>query len=223
MVSLAQKLANDPVFSHLTERDRADLADLAFHKTYEKGQFICLQEDLWKRALYLSSGMLGWVMIAADGKRQVVFRIKPNTVVWGHSLFDNKPMPASLEVIEKSEVCMWEGDAILPITSRSANAAWAVTAGLVSSMRQVRDVVYGFAFHPVAGRLANLLLRHYQPIEGKSTPRTLSLEEMAQAIGTSRELVSKTLHQFADQEMIEVSRVEFVFTDRKKLEEVANE
>jgi len=132
-------------------------------------------------------------------------------------------MPAALEVMEDCEVCMWEGDAIMPILSRNVDAVWAITRTLVVTMRKVRDVVYGFAFHPVAGRLANLLLNHYKDIEGQAAPRDLTLDEMAHTVGTTRELVSKTLHQFAGEGMIEISRVEITFTDRGKLEELIDE
>ena len=222
-LDLAPKLAKDEVFSHLTPRDHEDLARLAFSKNYYKGQYICMQDDIWNRALYIKSGKLGWVMLSPDGKRQVVFRMKPGQVVWGHSLFDGEPMPAALEVMEDCEVCMWEGDAIMPIVSHSVDAVWAITRTLVATMRRVRDVVYGFAFHPVAGRLANLLLRHYKPVEGQAAPRDLTLDEMAHTVGSTRELVSKTLHQFAGEGMIEISRVEITFTDRKKLESLIYE
>jgi CRP-like cAMP-binding protein len=88
-------------------------------------------------------------------------------------------------------------------------------------MRQIREVVYGFAFHPVAGRLARLLLNRYQPVEGQPAHRDLTLDEMADTIGTTRELVSRTLHRFADQGMIKINRVEFVFIDREQLETLA--
>ena len=219
----SEKLAKDDVFSHLSTRDHEDLARLAFHKNYRKGQYICMQDDIWKRALYISSGKLGWVMLSPDGKRQVVFRMGAGCVVWGHSLFDGESMPAALEVMEDCEVCIWEGDAILPILSHNVDAVWAITSKLVGTMRKVRDVVYGFAFHPVAGRLAHLLLNHYKPAEGQAAPRDLTLDEMAHTVGSTRELVSKTLHQFAGEGMIEISRVEITFTDRSKLEQLINE
>jgi len=125
--------------------------------------------------------------------------------------------------MEDCEVCMWEGDAIMPLISRNVDAVWAITRNLIVAMRRVRDVVYGFAFHPVAGRLANLLLRHYKPVEGQAAPRDLTLDEMAHTVGSTRELVSKTLHQFASEGMIEISRVEITFTDRKKLEQLIYE
>jgi CRP-like cAMP-binding protein len=43
---------------------------------------------------------------------------------------------------------------------------------------------------------------------------------MAEAIGSTRELVSRTLHRFANQGLIQVNRVEITFTDRAKLEEL---
>jgi hypothetical protein len=36
-----------------------------------------------------------------------------------------------------------------------------------------------------------------------------------------RELVSKTLHRFADEGMIEISRVQFIFTNRGESEQLA--
>ncbi len=219
----AKKLANNDVFSYLSTRDHEELARLAFHKSYRKGQYICMQDDIWDSALYINSGKLGWVMLSPDGKRQVVFRIRAGQVVWGHSLFDGEPMPAALEVMEDCDVYMWKGDTIIPIISHNVDAVWAITRKLVLTMRKVRDVVYGFAFHPVAGRLAHLLLNHYNPAEGQAAPRDMTLDEMAHTVGSTRELVSKTLHQFAGEGMIEISRVEITFTDRKKLEKLIDE
>jgi CRP/FNR family transcriptional regulator len=210
-----------PVFAKLAPEDRTELIRRATRKTYNKGSFICLQGDLWPYVLQIGSGRMGWVMLSPDGKRHVVFRLGACDVVWGHTLFDGKPMPASLEVMETSEVYLWPEEIIRPILSRNVEALWEVTRELVTSMRQVREVVYGFAFHPVAGRLARLLLDHYQPVVGQPTPRDLTLDEMAASVGTTRELVSKTLHRFADDGMIEISRMQFVFTDRGQLEQLA--
>ena len=214
-------LTQSSVFAKLTPKDRAELKRLAIRKTYPKGASICLQDTHWPYILQIRSGRLGWVMHSLDGKRHVVFRIAPCDVVWGHSIFDDKPMPASLEVMERSEVYLWPQEVIRPIISRNVDALWEVTRELVTSMRQVRDVVYGFAFHPVAGRLARLLLDHYQPVEGQPAPRDLTLDEMAASVGTTRELVSKTLHRFADDGLIEISRVQFIFTNRGQLEQLA--
>ena len=221
MDTLQNCLTEIPVFSKLSPADRTRLAQLAIRKTFRKGQFICLQGDTWPYVLYIASGRVGWVMLSPEGKRQVVLSPGPCDVVWSHSLFDNEPMPASLEVMEDCEIFLWHGEQIYPIVSRHVEAVWDIARELVVTMRKIREVVYGFAFHPVAGRLARLLLNRYQPVEGQPAQRDLTLDEMADTIGTTRELVSKTLHRFADQGMIKINRVEFVFIDKDQLETLA--
>ena len=221
MDALHDCLTKIPVFSKLSPVDRTHLAQIATRKTYRKGQFICLEGDIWPYVLYIASGRVGWVMISPEGKRQVVFCPGPCDVVWSHSLFDDEPMPASLEVMEDCEVFLWHGEQISPIVSRHVEAVWDIARELVVTMRQIREVVYGFAFHPVAGRLARLLLNRYQPVEGQPAHRDLTLDEMADTIGTTRELVSRTLHRFADDGMIKINRLEFVFMDREQLETLA--
>jgi CRP/FNR family transcriptional regulator len=130
-------------------------------------------------------------------------------------------MPASLEVREDALLYVWQRDDILPIVRRNAEAAWEVSHILIHYMRRVREVVYGFAFHPVAGRLARLLLSHYSHVDDRPAPRDLTLDQMADTVGTTRELVSRTLHRFADDGIIRVNRMEFAFLDRDKLETLA--
>ena len=222
MDSLSVKLAKAPVFKRLSDDDREELALLAEEKTYRKGEFICWQEEIWPYVLYIDSGRIDWTMLSPDGKRQIIFRMQAGDVVWGHSIFDNQPMPASLRVLSRCKVYQWSGEEIMPIISRHVDAVWEVSSLLVRSMRYVREVVYGFAFHSVSGRLARLLLSHYQPHDGKSVPRDLTLDEMAAIVGSTRELVCKVLYRFADDGILEIHRTKLIFTDVDKLQAVAD-
>ena len=223
MSTLPASMSNNDILKHLSSKDMQELMQLATQKQYCAGEIICFQGDYWNNALYLLSGQLNWVMLAPDGKRQVVLRPKAGQMVWGHSLFDKQPMPASLEAVEDCNAYLWHGNDLLPIFSRNIDAVWAITHYLARTVREARDFIYGFAFHPVAGRLAQLLLTYYDPVEGQAMLRDLTLEEMANTVGTTRELVSKTLHQFAAQGMIDINRVEIVFKDRNQLAEMTHE
>ena len=221
MQNILDCLSRAPVFSKLTELDRTELVKCAVTKKYKKDEFICWQGETWSKVAYIASGRLEWSMLSPEGRRQVVFKLNSCEVVWGHSVVDNLSMPASLEVREDAVLYLWERETILPILLRNAEAAWDVSHILIQYMRHVREVVYGFAFHPVAGRLARLLLSHYTHVDGKSAPRDLSLDQMADTVGTTRELVSRTLHRFADEGLIQISRMELAFLDRVKLESLA--
>ena len=223
MNELESVLDNCLSFSKLAVEDRYELARQAVRRTCQKGEFICWQGEIWSKVLVLVSGGLEWSMLSPQGKRQVVFRLDPVSVVWGHSVFDQEPMPASLEVMEDSEIYVWPSEIIVPIMSRNVEAVWDITLELITMMRQVRNIVYGFAFQPVSGRLARLLLDFYHPADGMSAERDLTLEQMANSVGTTKELVSKTLHHFADEGIIEINRMQFVFKDMEGLEELASQ
>lgn len=221
MPDILDCLYSAPVFSKLNERERADLTERATEKKYSKDEYVCWQGEVWPYVAFIASGRLEWAMLSPEGRRQVVFALRPCEVVWGHSVVDGLAMPASLEVREEAALYLWERETILPVIQRNAQAAWDVSTILIQYMRHVREVVYGFAFHPVAGRLARLLLTHYDPVDGTPAPRNLSLDQMADTVGTTRELVSRTLHRFADEGLIRVNRVEFAFLDRDGLENLA--
>lgn len=221
MQKIVDCLSQLPVFSKLSEHQRAELAASAHEKKYAKDEFVFWQGDEWPFVAFVFSGRLEWAMLSPEGRRQVVFALHPCEVVWGHSVVDGLPMPASLEVREDAVIYLWESEVILPVILQNAQAAWEVSRVLIHYMRNVREVVYGFAFHPVAGRLARLLMTHYEPVDGKHAPRDLTLDQMADTVGTTRELVSRTLHRFADEGLIRVNRVEFAFLDRDRLENLA--
>jgi CRP/FNR family transcriptional regulator len=214
-------LARAPVFEKLPDADRAELVSRASRKVQERGETICWQGEPWPYVAFIASGQAEWVMLSPEGKRQVVFTLGACDAVWGHTIFDDQPMPASLEVTQRAELLLWPREIIVPIVSRHPEAVWETGRVLVTYMRHVREVVYGFAFHPVAGRLARLLLTHYQHAQGDSAPRDLTLDQMADTVGTTRELVSRTLHRFASEGLIRVNRVELTFLDREKLETLA--
>jgi len=221
MPNIHECLSSAPVFRQLSEADRAELVERASRRVYDRGEYICWQGEPWPNAAFIASGAADWTMLSPEGKRQVVFKLGLCDVVWGHTLFDDLPMPASLEVREQAEVLLWPREVVIPIVSRNVQAVWETGQVLVDYMRRVREVVYGFAFHPVARRLAHVLLTHYQHPEDELAPRDLTLDQMADMVGTTRELVSRTLHRFAAEGYIRVNRMEIAFTDRTKLKELA--
>jgi CRP-like cAMP-binding protein len=93
---------------------------------------------------------------------------------------------------------------------------------MVSRMLRASEIVEELAFQPVAGRLARLLIEY--PGQSSSGPvaRSLTLDDMAARIGSTREVVCRFLQQFADDKMIKITRTEFEITDRDRLMCVVN-
>ena len=92
---------------------------------------------------------------------------------------------------------------------------------MIQRVQMASEIVEKLAFHPVGGRLARLLVEFFGEHSQGPLTRSLTLDEMAARIGSTREVVSRFLHRFSNQGLIEITRTEFSITDRKGLEDLA--
>lgn len=220
MDDLIKKLSKAEFFGKFPESDRAALAELAIPRRLHTGEYCCFQGDIWPNVLFLSKGKLDWSMLSVGGKEHVLFSLSPNDVFWGHSIFDDKPMPASLKATENSTIYRWERDAILPILYRHPETLWEVAGMLTGIMRKAREIIYGLAFQPVAGRMATLLLERFSDPNDTSVERDLTLGAIASRVASSPEVVCRILHQFQAEGVLEVTRATITLHDRLALEDM---
>ena len=218
MNDLIKKLANAEFFGKFSEKDRAVLADAAVPRRLRAGEYCCYQGDVWPNVIFLVEGNLDWTMLSVAGKEHILFSLSPNDVFWGHSIFDDKPMPASLKVTENSMVYRWKREAILPILYRHPETLWEIAGILTGTMRKAREIIYGLAFQPVAGRLATLLLDRFSDPMDLSVERDLTLNAIASRVASSPEVVCRVLQQFQTEGVLEVTRATITLFDRDALE-----
>ena len=222
MNDLANLLAQTAVFSKLAPSDCANLANLACPRRLDHGEFLCHQGDVWPHFAYLVSGEMRWVLLSASGKEYVITDLKPPRVFWGHSFFDDQPMPACLHATQPASVYLWSRETALPILIHNPEGLWQVTKELVRMMRRSREIIYGLVFQPAAGRLANLLLNQFPRQEIPCIERTITLGEMAVRIACSPEAVSRLLHQFESAGILEITRASITLNNRAALEQLAD-
>lgn len=130
-------------------------------------------------------------------------------------------MPVTLQAREKSVLYLWAKDSVLPVILRNGQVFWELSRLMADPMQHTSDVVKGLAFHPVAGRLARLLLDHFETAGDASISRYLTLDEMAARIGSTREMVCHALYSFFDKKLIEVTRTEFALTNYEGLAQLS--
>ena len=130
-------------------------------------------------------------------------------------------MPAALRAVQDTELMLWPREALIPLFLRTGELSWELSCLMIRRVQLASEIVEKLAFHPVAGRLARLLLDQSEKTEAGAQPRDLTLDEMAARIGTSREVVSRFLHRFAGDGMISITRTEFSITDHQKLVDMA--
>ncbi len=220
MNDLIKKLTKAEFFGKFSKSDRIELAELAIPRRLESGEYLCFQGDIWSNVIFLSEGNLDWVMVSAGGKEHVLFSLSPDDIFWGHSIFDDEPMPASLKATKNSIVYRWERETILPILYRHPETLWEIAGMLTGTMRIAREVIYGLVFQPVAGRLATLLLERFSDPTDVSVERDLTLGAIAARVASSPEVVCRILHQFQKKGILDVTRATITLHDRLALEDM---
>ncbi len=212
MKDLAALLQENPVFSALSADDRhIPKTRLLFYMAMSGLIFFWWERARSRRSKNPVTGAACmWLALAREN-------------CFGGLLFfhEDAPMPVTLQAREKSVLYLWAKDSVLPIILRNGRVSWEISRLIADRMQHASDLVEGLAFHPVAGRLARLLLDHFETAGDASILRYLTLDEMAARIGSIREMVYRALYSFSDKKLIEVTRTEFVLTDHEGLAQLS--
>jgi len=217
-------LARDPIFGKISEQHRTQVASQALLRRYSRGGALCYYGDVWPYLLMVREGLVQAVKESREGRRLVVMTLEPSDIFWGMAFFSPQaPMPVTLEVLEDSQIAIWAQEDVTPALLSSSQAVWALCHLMITRMLQVSQIVEGLAFQPVASRLARLVLDRFGESTERPVSRDLTLDEMAALVGTTREVVCRLLYQFSDDDLIKITRTEFMVTDREGLAGLAEQ
>ena len=222
MKETAMLFDQNPVFSVLSD-DKKDLVkNQAIFKRYAKGEFLIIDGDIWPYLFLIVKGSIHALKSSVEGRNLVVTTFNEGDIFWGLAFFyEAMPMPVSLEVVENTTIMLWSADSLIPILKSEGEAAWELSRLMVYKMLRASEILEEMTFQPVAGRLAKLLMDTVRDQHNGPITRSLTLDEMAARIGSTREMVCRFLHRFADDGIIDITRTEFRVMDANKLAKVA--
>ncbi|MDD2695770.1 MAG: Crp/Fnr family transcriptional regulator [Anaerolineales bacterium] len=216
---LDELLAQHPVFAGLSPSDLQLLASLARTRDYAREAWITYYGDIWPYLFLVESGEVIALKESSEGRSLIMITLQPGEIFWGLAFFlEEAPMPVSLTAAQPSRIHAWSRPDLLPILMRNGACSWELARLMVGRMLRASQIVEELAFQPVAVRLANLLLERFGDAVGDYITRDLTLDEMAAYIGTTREMVCRSLYRFAEEGAIQIKRTEFMIADREKLE-----
>jgi CRP-like cAMP-binding protein len=223
MKPLIDLLRSHPVFASLGTGDLINLEKLAIHKKLQKGETLALQGDVWPYLFLVAEGELDAIKSSSEGRNLLVTTFGKGELFWGLAFFqENAPFLVTLEAHCPTQVFLWSRQRIEPIFIENGRMSWELCHLMIQRMQRASAIVDDLAFQSVAGRLAHLLLDRFDSSGDQAVERSLTLDEMAARVGTTREMVCRALYRFADKKLINVTRTEFVLTDRDGLSRIVD-
>jgi CRP-like cAMP-binding protein len=215
------QLRQVPLFEQLGDPELNRIALASREKAYPKNSVILFEDDPGDALYVVLRGQVKVVLIGEEG-REVILSILSDGDFFGEmALIDDLPRSAHVIATQDSTLLVLRRDDFHRCLESSPRIALGLLRAMSRRLRQADDKIGGLVLLDVNGRVARLLLEFASDHGGQVIPRKVTHHTIAQMIGSSRETVSRTMREFADQGLIEVSRQSIAITNRERLEEMA--
>ncbi len=213
-------LARMPLFSELTDEERARLAALLRARRYARGEVIFLEGDEGTALCLIAEGRIRIQLTGTDGREVVITVYGPGEIFGEMALLDGEPRSADAIAQEPSRVFWLQRDDFQAFLEDHPRAAMKMLAALSRRLRHTTRVVQDATFRDVPARLARVLMdlvaRDGQPAEdGIRIETRMTQSDLASRVGASRETVNRAVRGFEEHGWIrwEGSRIVIVRPD----------
>jgi CRP/FNR family transcriptional regulator, cyclic AMP receptor protein len=171
------------------------LAEQGTVRSYRKGSIIVSEGDTGDTLFVLLEGKVRVFGTDTEG-REVIYGTIPAQNYFGEMSLDGGVRSASIEALEPCQCAVVTAHRVREHLAKSPELAFELITKIIARVRQATATVRNLALLDAYGRLAATLdgLAEAPDAQGaRAVPARTTHAELAQRIGTSREMVSKLL------------------------------
>ena len=169
------------------------LVALGVVRSYPKNTVVFQEGDTGDQLYVLLAGKLKVFLADDDGKEIVVDVLSPKQY-FGEMALDGESRSASVMTVEPSKLSVIQREDLKRFLAANPDAAFALIVTLIRRARNLTRTIGNLALLDVYGRVARLLIDNASDESGKLiVTEKMSQQEIAQRIGSSREMVSRIL------------------------------
>jgi CRP/FNR family transcriptional regulator len=219
--NLSAVLANAPLFSSLSQPELQLLVRRTVRKLFSAGEQIFSEGEPCKGLNIISQGKVRIFKTSVNGREQVLAIELPGSSIAEIPIFDGGPYPASAVAIESTEIAFVSRHDFQAYCLEHPEVALKVLAVVGARLRRLVGIIEELSFTTIRQRLVSTLIRLAQ--SGKKTSRGVefvlpgSHQELANQLGTVRELISRNLARLQAEGLLEVDARHIVVRDLKGL------
>jgi len=183
-----------PLFAQLDEQTLGRLEEIAVKRAYPKNTILVNKGDVSDNLSVVLSGKLK-VVIADDSGKEIIISFLGAGDYFGEiALLDGEPRSASIFTCEASQVLTIARQDFLRILKSSPELMLGLLKALARKVRLATEKLESLAFDDVYGRITKLLTVLAKPhADGWFVEERLTHQDIADMIGSSREMVSRIL------------------------------
>ena len=221
-IDLAAVLEKTALLSSLTAAELKLLSARTVRRSFHAGELIFSEGEPCHGLHIIARGKIRIFKTSLGGREQVLGVNHPGESVAELPVFDGGPYPASAMAVEDTEIAFISRRDFQAYCMEHPAVALKVLAVVGSRLRRLVGIIEELSFTTIRQRLISTLLRLAES-EGKQTRRGIefqlpaSHQELANQLGTVRELISRNLMRLQAEGLLDVDAREIVVKDMKGL------
>ncbi|MEZ5504586.1 MAG: Crp/Fnr family transcriptional regulator [Gammaproteobacteria bacterium] len=203
-------LSHISIFQGLPEAELAALQDLCITRTYPKNTVIINEGDQANAMFICNTGKVK-VFVSDENGREFILNTMGEGEYFGElSLLDDETRSASVMTTDKSTFTILYKDDFTKVIVNNPNLALSLLRNLTQRIRQLTENVKTLALQDVYGRIRKILMDLSQEKDGETfIEEKLTQQDIANRIGSSREMVARILKDLSTGGYIEIEKKQF--------------
>ncbi len=184
-----------------------------------KREVVVFQGDACDTLYFVASGAIKVYKTSVGGKEQILHIAQKGESLGDIGIFDGGPSPASMVAITGATLYRMQRKDLDTVIRKYPKIALNALKALAVRVRRDSRLVEELSFGQVINRVARLLLKYMEWETGAGI--RLTQQDMANMVGSSREMVNKSLRYMEDQKALRTTRKGIEIIDGKLLENIA--
>ena len=221
-------LAKSVLFESLQADVLSELAEGALERRLKRGEILFSANDPSDGLYIVLSGSLRAFRVNLDGREQTIHIERAGGALAEVAVFDGGPYPSTAIAEEDSEVLFLGRENVRRFMLQHPEAALKALAIVAKKLRMVASMVEQLALMDVSQRLAKYLLveatnSNPKLKDGAGFSLELSHSQIANRLGSVREVVTRGLQKLAREGIIQVRGHRILVLNVRKLRNQAEE
>jgi len=219
---LVAVLGKTGLFSGLSPAELQMLASRTVRKLFSAGELLFSEGEPCSGLHVIAQGKVRIFKTSMGGREQVLAQNGAGDTVAELPVFDGGPYPASDTAIEDAEITFISRRDFNAFCLEHPEVALKVLSVVGSRLRRLVGIIEELSFTTIRQRLISVLVKLAQT-EGKKTDRGIEFllpathQELANQLGTVRELISRNLMRLQAEGLLDVDARQIVVKDLKEL------
>ena len=219
---LASVLEKTALLSNLSREELQTLAARTVRKLFSSGELLFSEGEPCSGLHIISGGKVRIFKTSVNGREQVLAVNVPGESVAELPVFDGGPYPASAMAIEDTEIAFISRRDFHAYCMEHPEVPLKVLSVVGARLRRLVGIIEELSFTTIRQRLIALLVKLAQN-EGQKTERGVEFllpathQELANQLGTVRELISRNLMRLQAEGLLDVDARQIVVRDLKGL------